>query len=897
MNWIKQVFSRRQIHDDLSEEIQQHLDERADELVRGGMSRDKARAKARREFGNVTLLKQGGREVWQWPLVENLWRDLRYAFRQLRRSPSFTLIAVLSLTLGIGANTAIFSLLDQVLLRTLPVRNPGELVYLYSEGPWEGDYSADEPGGAAFSYPAFREMQREPTPLVGLAGAHHIPASLAFNNQASHGYARLVSGNYFELLGVRPAIGRLLTESDDQNPGAGPRAVLGYDYWSSRFGANVAVLNQTMLVNNYPMTIVGVTRKGFLSERQGHPPDIYLPLSMKREVTPGWDGFADPKDAWFTLFGRLKPGVTLEQAEAEIDVVYRAQMAKIIPLLGTSTGDFLTRFRARKITLKSGPGPRGGLRDFYRKPLLLLMGLTFLVLLISCVNVANLQLARGAVRAREVSARLALGASRMQIVRQFLTESCLLAIAGGVLGILAAHWTIRAILAAIPPSRNFLSFLTATIDSRMLLFCLGLSMLTGIVFGLFPALQASRINLAASMKDGAAQISSTGSVSALRKLLVGAQVAVSLLLLISAGLFGQTLLNLKQADLGIRVDHLMTFGVMPHLSQYTPERSLGLAEQLSERLAAIPGVSLVSAARIPAIADSTSRSSFTVEGSVPGDNPPRAYTNWVGVGYFRTMGMALVAGREFTRADDAASRRVVVVNETFVERFLPNRNPLGVRIDSNGEKQIVGVVSDANYTRIRETPPPAYYVPLAQHRELDQFFFYLRTTVQPETIAPTIRREVAEVDPDLPIYRMKTMQAQVEENTFSERILTGLTVTFAGLAMLLAAIGLYGVLAFNLALRTHEIGIRMALGANAAHVRRLVAREVILTLLAGTMVGIAAAAAASRALQAFLYGLKPWDALTYGAAVAILWFVALAVAFIPTRRATRIQPMVALRHD
>ena len=375
----------------------------------------------------------------------------------------------------------------------------------------------------------------------------------------------------------------------------------------------------------------------------------------------------------------------------------------------------------------------------------------------------------------------------------------------------------------------------------MLLFCLGLSMLTGIVFGLFPALQASRINLAASIKDGAEQVSSTASASGLRKLLVGAQVAVSLLLLISAGLFGRTLINLKQTDLGIRVDHLMTFGVMPHLNQYTPEASRALARRLRERLSAIPGVSLVSAARIPVIADYTSRSSFTLVGSGRTDNPPRANVNWVGVDYFRTMGIPLVSGRTFALADNLASDRVTVVNEAFVKQHLGDRNPLGVRFDSNGEKQIVGVVRDANHSGIREIPPPAYYVPLAQGSEFDQVYFYLRTTIPPETIAPTIRQAVAEVDPNLPIYRMKTMEAQIEENTCSERILTGLTGTFAGLAMLLAAIGLYGVLAFNLARRTHEIGIRMALGADAGDVRRLVAREVVLMLLAGTVVGVAAA--------------------------------------------------------
>jgi predicted permease len=835
---------------------------------------------------------------------------LMVILRGMARTPVFSIIAIVSLALGIGANTAMFSLLDQFLLRTLPVKNPQELVLLYHPGPAEGHVSSDEKGGPSFSYPMFREMQREMqnerAPFSGLAGSTAMGVSLAFHNSALPGRARPVSGNYFELLGVKPALGRLIAEDDDRNDGAGghPVVVLSYNYWTSRFGADVSALNQTLIVNGFPMTIVGVAQKGFMGERLGSLPDIYVPISMKKALTPDWNAFQDRQDYWISLFGRLKPGVTLAQADAAINVIYRSQLEKDIQLLHRPSQAFLLQFRAKKIVLRPGQYGRGNLREERRQPLLLLLCMTAMVLLISCANVANLQLARASARSREIAVRLAIGASRLQLIRQLLLESCILAVAGGALGLGAAYWTLRAVIAALSASSGEQSFLTPSLDPRVLLFCLGLSLLTGLAFGLFPALQSTRPDLVGALKSQSGQTGSTGSANTFRKSLVTVQVAISLLLLISAGLFARTLANLSSIDLGLRVDHLLTFSISPKLNKYTDQSAAQLYDRLTERLAAIPGTKLVSAADTAAIAGDTSSENIKVPGyAPPTDDAADTNVDAVGADYFRTMGMPLIAGREFTPADNLAAPKVAVVNEAFVRHFLPNQNPLGYHFgEGGGDKvkpniEIVGVVKDAKYADMREAPPRALYLPYRQNKRQDSLNFYVRTAIEPQQIAAQIRREVAALDSNLPIRDLKTMQAQIEENLFAERLLSTLTESFAGLATVLAAIGLYGVLAYNVSRRTREIGIRMALGAEAGHVRGLVVREVAFMLAIGTAIGLASAAGAGTLIRSQLYGLEYWDPTIYVSAAAVLWLIALAAAYIPTRRATNVDPMIALRDE
>jgi putative ABC transport system permease protein len=830
--------------------------------------------------------------------------NLKVILRGMTRTPVFSGIAIVSLALGIGANTAMFSLLDQFLLRTLPVKNPQELVFLYHPGPAQGSVWNDEDGGPSFSYPMFREMQRDQTPFSGLAGARSTSASLVFRNQALPGHAHLVSGNYFEVLGVKAAMGRLFTADDDRVEGGNAVIALSYNYWISRFGGDVSVLNQPMIVNGYPMTIVGVAQKGFLSERLGYAPEVFVPISMKKALTPDFDGFQDRKQYWISLVARRKPGVTLAQADAAINVTYRSQLEKDVQLLSHPSPTFLQRFRAKKVILKPGQYGRGGLREQGREPLLVLIGMTAMVLLISCANVANLQLARAGARTREVAVRLAMGASRVQLIGQLLLESCLLAVAGGALGLGAAYWTLRAIIAALPESSGMTNLLTPTLDLRVLAFCFVLSLLTGLAFGLFPALQSTRPDLVPALKSQSGQSSATGSANMFRKSLVTAQVAISLLLLVSAGLFARTLKNLSSIDLGLKVDHLITFSLSPKLNKYTDQAALQLYQQLTERFAAIPGVRLVSAATTPAIAGWNSSANVTVEGYVPStDEAADSNIDEVGPDYFRTMGTPLIAGREFTSADNAAAPKVAIVNETFVRHFLANQSPLGRHFARGGgdkvkpDIEIVGVVKDAKYADMREAPPRAYYTPYAQSKQQGDLFFYLRTAIEPTQIVGQIRREVAALDSNLPIRELKTMQNQIEENLFAERLLSQLTGSFAGLATVLAAIGLYGVLAYNVSRRTREIGIRMALGAETGHVRGLVIREVAVMLAIGTVAGLAAAAGVGLLIRSQLYGLRYWDLSVYTSATVTLWVIALVAAYIPARRATNVDPMVALRYE
>jgi predicted permease len=827
---------------------------------------------------------------------------IRPTIRSLARTPLYTLTAILSLALGIGATTAIFSMMDRVLLRQLPVKDPGELAFLYHPGPVQGSSSTSEQGGPAFSYPMFREMQAQQTAFSGLAGSYAVAASAAYNNAASPASALLVSGNYFQVLGVGAAMGRVFDENDDREAGAHPLVVLSHAYWTARLGADSGILNQTMIVNGRGMTIVGVAQKGFIGEKPGSTPELFVPISMKKEMTPDWDGLTDRKDYWVTLFGRMKPGETLEQAATAINVTYQPQLQQDIALLTNRNEDTLQKYRAKKIVLKPGHYGRGQMREQGRKPLQLLLAMTCLVLLIACANVANLQLTRALARSRETAIRLALGASRWQLAGRLLLESCLVAFAGALLGLAVAYGTQRGILAALPARTVGPGVLTATLDGRMLAFALLLALATILIFGLYPALQASRAQLTAALRDQSNQATASRATGLFRKGLVTLQTAISLLLLVSAGLFGKTLLNLSRVDLGVRVDHLMVFSLTPKLNGYDDARVIQLYEQLIERLRAIPGVTSATTSRVPAIAGSSSSGNMTVEGFTPkGDGDSESHFNEVGPDYFRTLGIPLIAGREFSESDRAVTPKVAIVNQAFVRHFIGNRNPIGVGVYRGGGNNvkldtiIVGIVKDAKYSSMKEAPPPVYYTPYTQTQRQRANYFYVRTVNDPLQAAGAIRAAVAAIDPNLPVVNMRTMQAQIDVNVANERLLSILTGTFAALATLLAAIGLYGVLAFNVARRTREIGIRMALGAGASQVRRLIVREVAVMIGVGVAAGLASALAAGKLIESVLFGTKPSDPWVYTSAAAILCLIALAAAYVPARRATGVDPMIALR--
>jgi predicted permease len=750
----------------------------------------------------------------------------------------------------------------------------------------------------------FREMQAQQTAFTGLAGSYMVVASAAYNNTAANGRGLLVSGNYFQVLGVGPAMGRLFDENDDRVDGGHPLVVLSHAYWTSRFGADPGLLNRTMIVNGRALTVVGVAQKGFSGEMPGIPPDLFIPISMKKEMTPDWDALKDRKDYWVTLFGRLKPGSTLEQAQTAINITYQPQLQQDIALLSKVSEGELKKYQAKKIVLKPGDYGRGSLRDNSRKPLQLLLAMTFLVLLIACANVANLQLTRALARTRETAVRLALGASRRQLVGQLLMESCMVALSGAVLGLAVAYWTQLAILGALPPRTLGAGALTAVLDLRMLAFALALAAGTSLIFGLYPSLQASKAQLTVALRDQSGQTTATRSTGAFRKGLVILQTAISLLLLISAGLFGKTLLNLTKVDLGIRVDHLLTFGLTPKLSGYSEERTAQLYHDLRERLAALPGVTSATGARVAAIGGGSSSGNMTVEGFTPkGEGDDNSRFNEVGPDYFRTMGIPLIAGREFTEADRAGAPKVAVVNEAFVRHFIANRPPIGTQVMRGSDTKIkydtviVGVVKDAVYSNLREPAVPVYYSAAAQARQQRNMNVYVRTAADPLQMASAVRGAVASIDPNLPLVNLRTMQAQIDANMANERLLSMLTGAFAGLATLLAAVGLYGVLAFNVARRTREIGIRMALGAGVAQVRRLVVGEVLLIIGMGTAIGLTAAWFAGTLVQSVLFGTQPADPWVFASAAGVLGLIALAAAYVPVRRATGVDPMIALRYE
>jgi predicted permease len=827
---------------------------------------------------------------------------LRLTLRALARQPAYAATAVLSLALGIGANTAVFSLLDQALLRPLPVSHPQELVLLYQSGPLDGHASTDESGGPSFSYPLFRGLQRDQAAFTGLAGSRRLEANLAYAGEASAGTICRVSGNYFDVLGVRPALGRLLGREDDRTPGAHPVAVLSHRYWRARWESDPGVLDRAVVVNGRPFTIVGVAARGFDGERRGATVDLFVPISMNRELVPDWNGFDDRRDHWVTLLGRLKPGLTVAAAADVVNVAYRAQLEEDLARLGRRPDQYRNTYRAKRVVLRPGQWGRGDLREAARAPVLVLMAMSVLVLLMACANVASLQLARAGARSREVAVHLALGASRRRLMRHVLQESFVLGAMAAVVALLLAQATLRGLLAALPAGAA--PTLSADLDGRMLLSCLAVAGSASVLSGLYPSLQASRPDLVAWLKAHTGETRAGDAAGLFRRSLVMLQVAVSVLLLVCAGLLARSFANLMRIELGIEPDHLLTFAVDPRLNRYDDERAAAFYAALTDRLAALPQVVRVSAARVPTIAGEGSSGNITVEGFTPGaEGDTDTSYNVVGPDYFRTLGIPLLAGREFTLRDDAGAPRVAVVNQAFVRRFLRGQEPLGrrfgwgvgrrVKLDT----EIVGVARDAKYSSMREAAPPVFFVPYRQRAQQSDLQFYVRTSADPRPVASAVRGAVATLDPNLPVHDLKTMRQQIDDNVRGDRLLSILTGCFAGLANLLAAVGLYGVLAYEVVRRTREIGIRMTVGANAAQVRDLVFRQIGLVLVIGVAAGAAAAAGAGKLLQATLVGTAAADPLLYAGALTIVVLMGFLAAYVPARRASRLDPLVALRSE
>jgi predicted permease len=839
-------------------------------------------------------------------------RHLTFALRTLFKTPFVTIVAIVSLALGIGANTAIFSLFNQLLLRPLPVDRPHELVNLKAPGPKPGSTSCNQAGDCdeVFSYPMFRDLEKAQTVFTGLAAHVIFGANLAARGQTLSGQGMLVSGSYFEVLGVRPAIGRLFTPDDDRTIGEPHAVVLSHAYWQARFASDPNVVGQPLTVNGRPLTIIGVAAHGFEGTTLGVHPRIYVPITMRALMQPNAGGLDNRRGYWAYLFARLKPGVTIEQARSAINVPYKSILDQVeAPLQKGMSDQTMARFKARSVEVWPGAWGQSSMSREAKAPLLLLFGVTSFVLLIACANIANLLLARSAARTSEMAVRLSLGATRRRLVGQLLTESCLLAAFGGMAGIFVARWTLVLILSLLPADGG--DFLQTDLSPFVLLCTAALALGTGILFGLYPALHSTRGDLIGSLKNQAGQPSGSRSAARFRTTLATVQIALSMALLVSAGLFTRSLMNVSRINLGLNAENVVTFGVSPQLNGYAPERSRQLFERLEEELGALPGAAGVTAARVPLLAGSNWGSSVRVEGFDAGpDTDTSSRYNQVGPGYFSTMGVTLLAGREFAAADVLGAPKVAVVNEAFAKKFNLGRDAVGKRMADGAsagaagvgpgsplDVEIVGLVRNAKYSEVKAEIPPLFFRPYRQDDRIGTITFYVRTALDAEEFLANIPKLVARIDPDLPVDDLRTLPQQVRENVFLDRIISVLSTAFASLATLLAAIGLYGVLAYTVAQRTREIGLRMALGAAPERVRGMVLGQVAMMTLVGGTIGLAFAVAIGRLASSMLYELQGYDPGVLAVAAVALTIVAIGAGFIPALRASQVEPMRALRYE
>ena len=827
--------------------------------------------------------------------------DLKLAARGLRRNPLFSIIAILSLALGIGANTAIFTLMDQILLRKLPVEAPDRLVMLYQQG----NHMGSNAGTRMHSYPLYQDLQSKAEPLAEVLCRRLVPASLSIDNRTERVDAELVSGNYFTMLGVKPALGRVFnSQEDDQTYQGHPVVVLSHDYWVSRFARDPSILGKKILVNDYPMTIVGVSASGFAGLDPAQSPQIRVPVQMKPVMLPEWTWLRidDRRARWVQVFARLKPGYSHESAQAPLQGLFTQIRAYEMTLPAAKEWSQYSReqFMRGRLLVTSAAMGYSGLRNDFSTALIVLMWMVGLVLLIACANVANLLIARGFMRQKELAVRLSLGASRGRLVRQLLVESLLLASVGGSVGLGLSVLLTRGLIALVPAEGNPL-LISPSPDLRILTFTLGLTFLTGIVFGLLPALRASRPDPWSTLKDTVGSIAGAGGSLFVRKGLVAAQVALSFLLLFGAGLFVRSLQNLKTTDTGIALDNLVTFQLSPALSGYDNPRAARFYQQLLERLRSAPGVKSAAMASVAILAGDEWDSSMAVEGHRAADGEDmQAFMNALSPGYFETMQIPLLEGRDFTVADAKQQATVAIVNRRFSEHFFKGNSPIGKRLGWGGGPnskltiEIIGVVADSLYEGPREGVRRQVFIP---NWGRNSAAIYVRTHTASSAAYSMIRNEVKQLDSTMPVYALKTLEAQLDQTLLTDRLIALLSAGFGLLATILASIGLYGVMAFVVARRRKELGIRLALGAQRGLVLWLVLREVLILLTIGLAIGIPAAMALGRYVSTQLYGIEPRDPSIAIMTVMLLTTVSIAAGLIPAHRASRIDPILALRYE
>jgi predicted permease len=810
-------------------------------------------------------------------------------------------VALLSLALGIGANTAIFTLINQLILQPLPVKNPEQLVMLAGRGKHYGGNN----GPDRLSYPMYQEIRDKNPVFSGMFCTYPSTVSASFGAATELIGADYVSGNYFPVLGIGAAIGRVFNASDDLIQGGHPLAVLSYGYWRSRFAADPSIVGKPIIVNGRTLTIIGVSPAGFDGVEPGRAPQIRIPITMIDELPHNpFQRLNNDRFRWTEVFARLKPGITEEQAQAGLQPLFHQIINREVTEKPFAKASPLVKEGFLKMWMEVMPGSKGrsNLRRVYAKPLFALMGIVGLVLLIACSNLANLLIARASARQREIAIRLALGAGRGSLVRQLLLESLVLSAVGGVLGIGLAVAMDKALIGFLPSGHTPLS-LSGTPDWTVLVFTFAISLIAGLVFGLIPALQSTRPQLAGTLKDQAGGVIRGGSAG-LRKGLVVAQVSLSLLLLVGAGLFLQSLRNLKALNPGFDVQNLLAFDVDPTLNRGDKSWIDGYYRRLRDRLTGIPGVQSHSFAVVPVLENNEWDNWITIEGySAKPDERPDPHMQYCYPGFFKTLKIPVLLGRDFNDRDIAGAPKVGIVNQKFVKRYLNGANPigrhLGMGIDpgTKTDIQIVGVVADTKYESMREEIPEELYIPSEQKNFANGGTVYIRSAADPTQLFNVLRTEVRAVDPTVPFYDLRTISGQVEISLLTERLLASLSIVFGCLATLLAAVGLYGVMAFMVARRTREIGIRMALGAAHRTVVWMVLRETLQLAALGVAFGLAGAYAVTRLIQAQLFGVQPNDLLTMSAASLGIAAVTALAGYLPARRATRIDPMVALRCD
>ena len=833
--------------------------------------------------------------------MATLTADLRLALRGLRRNPLFATVAILSLALGIGANTAIFTLIDQVLLRKLPVTRPEELVMLYQQGAHNGSNM----GTRMHAYPIYQDYQERAEPLAEVICRRLVPASVSIDNQTERLQAELVSGNYFSMLGVKPALGRVFnSKEDDQSYGGHPVVVLGYDYWVNRFARDPGVVGRKILVNNAPMTIVGVSAAGFAGIDPAQSPQIRVPILMKEAMLPEWTWLqaGNRRARWVQVFARLKPGYTVESAKAPLQGLFTQIRTYEMTLPAAKDWSAYSReqFMKGRLLVESAAMGFSGLRNQFSTALIVLMSMVGLVLLIACANVANLLIARGFMRQREIAVRLSLGASRWRLVRQLLVESLMLSLIGGVVGLGLAFLLTRGLISLVPAGSAPL-LVTPTPDLRILAFTFALTGATGIIFGLLPALRASRPDPWTTLKDTVGSIAGAGGSLFLRKGLVTVQVALSFLLLFGAGLFVRSLQNLQGTNTGVALDNLITFQVSPALSGYDNPRGNDFYQRLLDRLNSAPGVKSAAIASVPILSGNEWDSSMSVEGHRAADGEDmQAFMNALSPGYFTTMKIPLLEGRDFVRADIKEQWDVAIVNRRFAQHFFKGQSAIGKRIGQGGGPNtklnilIVGVVDDSLYEGPREGVRRQVFVPQGG---AGSAAVYVRGALASSSLYGIVRNEVQQIDAAMPIYQLKTLQGQLDETLLTDSLVALLSAGFGFLATVLASVGLYGVMAFVVARRRKELGIRLALGAQPGRVIWMVMREVIMLVTIGLAIGIPSAMGLARYVSSQLYGIQPRDPWIAGGTMMLLLVVSAAAGLIPATRASRIDPLLALRHE